>query len=136
MGGAAARHALAGRLQSLSCDLERIGGRERALIGGDDRHHLRPEAGELLPEQIETAIGDGNRGGLIGILVEGGLEQAVAGAARQSARNGALECRLRVLDPARHQRDEQSRGQDDADQASERAHLLLPSPSNPVDGGG
>ena len=92
------------RLPGLPGDLQRVGGRERTLIGGHDRHHLGPEAGELLAEQVQMAIGDGDRRRMLGILRERDLEQAIVGVCGKGVRDRALERPARVVEIARNQR--------------------------------
>ena len=103
-----AREALAGGMHGLARDLQRVGCGQRALIGGDDRHDLRPEAGELGPEQLQMAVGDGDRRRLCGILVERHLQQAIVGVARERARDRALQRLLRIVQPLGHERRQHS----------------------------
>ena len=111
---AIARQLPSDRLQRLPCDLERVRGRERVLIGGHDRHYLRAETCELLAEQIEMAVRDHDRRRALGILLERRFEQAIIGACRKRAGDGALQRLLGLRDLARDQQSERGRGHKDA----------------------
>jgi hypothetical protein len=115
-----ARQPLARGMQSLASDLERVDGRERALIRGDDRHDLRAEAGELLPEQVQAAVGDRDCRRLVGISLQRDLEQAIVRAACESIGHCPLKGPLGIVQPVRHQLGEQGGRQNDADRTSKQ----------------